>query len=231
MTLAVKFGRFTEDMTQQSTTRASATEPDTTEPDTTEPDTTEPDTRALYARTLDQTATVIDAVRPDQLDLPTPCPEWDVRTLLSHIVGVVRRTAILGEGGDALSVSAFVEGVVADHGWPAAYRAATDRTLAAWADDAKLGKPVTVPWGVVPGAVALGGYVREILAHGWDLAMATGQPTELDPDLAEFALEISLRSLTPEMRADERVPFGAVVPADPSAGPYARLAAWLGRQP
>ena len=92
-----------------------------------------------------------------------------------------------------------------------------------------MAKPVTVPWGTVPGAVALSGYVREILTHGWDLATATGQPTELDPELAEFALEISMASLTPDMRADERVPFGPVVPIDPDAGVYARLAAWLGR--
>ena len=225
MTLAVRYRRFTEDMTQPATAQ-----PATAQPATAQSASTTPDTRELYARTLDQTATIIDAVRAEQLDLPTPCPEWNVRTLLSHIVGVVRRTAILGEGGDALSVPPFVEGVAAG-GWLAAYRAAAGRAAAAWADDAKLEKPVTVPWGVVPGTVALGGYVREVLTHGWDLATATAQPAELDPELAEFALEISLRSLTPEMRADDRVPFGAVVPADPSAGAYGRLAAWLGRQP
>jgi uncharacterized protein (TIGR03086 family) len=188
------------------------------------------DPRQLYFRTLDQTAAIIAATAPGQLTLPTPCPDWDVRTLLSHITGVVTRTAILGEGGDALSVKPFAEDV-SDDGWPAAYAAAAARARAAWADDGKLAKPVSVPWGTVPGGVAVAGYVREILAHGWDLAVATGQPTELDPELADFALEISLRTLTPEMRADERVPFGPVVPATDSAGPYARLAAWLGRQP
>lgn len=148
--------------------------------------------------------------------------------LLSHIVGVVTRTAVLGEGGDALSVPAFAD-VIADDGWAAAYDAAVGRALAAWADDAKLERMVTVPWGTVPGAIAVAGYVREILAHGWDLAAATGQPTEGDPELGEYALEISMRSLPPEIRGDERIPFGAVVPIDPSAGVYARLAAWLGR--
>jgi hypothetical protein len=43
--------------------------------------------------------------------------------------------------------------------------------------------------------VALAGYVRELLARGWDLATATGQPAELDQELAAFALEVSRRSL------------------------------------
>jgi uncharacterized protein (TIGR03086 family) len=206
MTQPVKFGQLTEAMTQNTDT----------------------DPRGLYARTLQQTADVIAAVRPGQLGLPTPCPEWDVRKLMSHITGVVIRTAILGEGGDALSVPPFADGLP-DDGWPAAFEAATRRTLAAWSDDAKLEKPVTVPWGTVPGAVAVGGYVREILAHGWDLGTATGQPTELDPELAEYALAVSVKTLTPQMRADERVPFGPVVEIDPAAGIYARLAAWLGR--
>lgn len=210
MTLAVRFRRLTIAMTSTQTMNA--------------------DPRLLYARTLNQTATIIAAVAPEHLGGPTPCPDWDVRTLLSHIVGVVTRTAILGEGGDALSVPPFADRV-ADDDWTAAYAAAADRALAAWgADDATLEKLVRVPWGTVPGAVAIGGYVREILTHGWDLATATGQPTELDPDLAEFALDLSVRSLPPEMRADERVPFGPVVPIDPAAGVYARLAAWLGRR-
>lgn len=187
------------------------------------------DPRDMYERALDQTVKIVSAVRPEQLGLPTPCTEWDVRTLLSHMVGGVIRTAILGEGGDALSVRPFADGV-ADDGWAEAYRAASRRALAAWADDASLAAMVTVPWGTVPGAAAVAGYVREALAHGWDLAVATGQPTELDPELAEFALEVSVRSLPADMRG-EHVPFGPVVPADPGAGAYARLAAWLGRQP
>lgn len=64
--------------------------------------------------------------------------------------------------------------------------------------------------------------------HGWDLATATGQRTELDPELAEFALAFAHRALPPERRGGE-VPFGPVVPAPDGAGPYARMAAWLGR--
>ena len=38
---------------------------------------------------------VIDNVRPDQLDNKTPCPEWTVRDLLEHQIGVGSRASVL----------------------------------------------------------------------------------------------------------------------------------------
>jgi uncharacterized protein (TIGR03086 family) len=119
---------------------------------------------------------------------------------------------------------------VPDDGWPAAYRAASQRAKAAWADDAKLDALVEAPWGKIPGRFAIAGYVQEILTHGWDLAKATGQPTERDPELAFFALAGAKRILPPETRGDD-IPFAPVVPVPPDGAPYAQLAAWLGRQP
>jgi uncharacterized protein (TIGR03086 family) len=212
------------------------------------------DPRDIFGRAVAQTESIIAAVRQDQAGLPTPCDEWDVRTLVSHMVGVVIRVALVGEGADALSVPPFAEltddppgsragspaGNVAGSpagnaaanpalGWAAAYRAARARAAAAWADDAKLDAMFAVPWGKVPGRVVLAGYVREVLAHGWDLAVATGQETELDQELGAFALEVSKRSLPAGGR--EGIPFWPVVTVPAEAGTYAKLAAWLGRTP
>ena len=183
------------------------------------------DPRVIYFWAAAQTESVIAAVRPEQESLPTPCSDWDVRTLLSHLVGGVTRVALVGEGADALSLPPFAGD---GDDWAASFRAAAKRVEAAWAEDAKLDALFTVPWGTVPGRVALAGYVRELLAHGWDLATATGQPAELDQELATFALEVSRRSLPADGRAG--IPFGPVRPAPPGAGGYAQLAAWLGRE-
>jgi len=189
------------------------------------------DPRPLYRRAVAQTEITVAAVTPDQLGLPTPCPEYDVRTLLAHITGGLTRTALVGEGDpEALTRPSMAEGVP-DDGWPAAYRTAAARATAAWADGTKLDALVEVPWGKVPGRIALSGYVQEVLAHGWDLAKATGQPTEGDPELATWALAISRRILPPEIRGQEGVPFGPVVEVPADAGPYTQLAAWLGRHP
>jgi uncharacterized protein (TIGR03086 family) len=189
------------------------------------------DPRPLYRRAVAQTEAVVAAVTPDQFALPTPCPEYDVRALLAHLTGGLTRTALVGEGDPgALARPATVE-VVPDDGWPDAYRAAAARATAAWADDAKLDALVEVPWGKIPGRFALAGYVQEVLAHGWDLAKATGQPTEGDPELALFALAGAKRILPPDIRAADDVPFGPVVDVPADATPYTQLAAWLGRHP
>jgi uncharacterized protein (TIGR03086 family) len=189
------------------------------------------DPRPLYRRAVAQTEAVVAAVTPDQFALLTPCPEYDVRALLAHITGGLTRAALVGEGDpDALARRAMADGVP-DDGWPDAYRAAAARANAAWADDAKLDALVEVPWGKIPGRFALAGYVQEVLAHGWDLAKATGQPTEGDPELALFALAGAKRILPPDIRGADDVPFGPVVDVPADATPYTQLAAWLGRHP
>jgi uncharacterized protein (TIGR03086 family) len=169
----------------QARLMTNTTEPNTTEPNTTEPNTTAPmtDPREIHRRAMAQTEATVVAVEPGQLGLPTPCPEYDVRALLSHIVGGLNRVAIVGEGGDALARPARVDGVP-DDGWPTAYQAASQRARQAWADDAKLDALVEVPWGRIPGRFAIAGYVQEILTHGWDLAKAT---VPVPPDAAPYA--------------------------------------------
>jgi len=202
-------------MTQASMTQASMTETDP---------------REIHQRAMAQTESIVAAVEPGQLTLPTPCADYDVGALLSHIVGGLNRIALMGEGADAMAVPPFAEGVP-DDGWLTAYRTARARVIAAWADDARLDAVIEAPWGKVPGRIALSGYVQEIATHGWDLAKATAQPTELDPELAIWVLAIAQRILPAEPRGIQEIPFGPVVPAPPSAGPYAQMAAWLGRQP
>jgi len=46
------------------------------------------DPRALFVRALDQTQQLVNTTGPDDLDLQTPCDEYDVRTLLGHLLTV-----------------------------------------------------------------------------------------------------------------------------------------------
>jgi mycothiol maleylpyruvate isomerase-like protein len=62
-----------------------------------------PDPRPLHRRAMTQTESIVAAVEPGQLGNSTPCAEYDVRALLSHIVGGLNRVAIAGEGGDAMA--------------------------------------------------------------------------------------------------------------------------------
>jgi uncharacterized protein (TIGR03086 family) len=97
-----------------------------------------------------------------------------------------------------------------------------------WDDDARLTAPVTAPWGTVPGAVALWGYLNEALVHGFDLAVATGQPAEADPDVVRPVLA-EVAEIIPAGFRGGPVPFAAVVEPADDAGLTERLANWSGR--
>ncbi|MFE3411350.1 TIGR03086 family metal-binding protein [Streptomyces mirabilis] len=188
------------------------------------------DPRPLYTRATEQIAALVATVRPEQLAGPTPCAEFDVRTLLSHIAGGTRRIAVVGAGGDGMAVRPFLDGVEDDR-WSAAYEEVRTEVRKSWADDARLDALVTVPWGEAPGRIALSGYVMEAVTHTWDLSESLGRPLVLDPELAEFALGIARRVLPDERRDDEELPFDSAVPAPEGADAYGRLAAYLGRRP
>ncbi|GHF58291.1 TIGR03086 family protein [Kitasatospora xanthocidica] len=185
------------------------------------------DARPQYLLALDQLEKLFATITPADLDRPTPCPEFTLRQLLNHVVGGVHRLAYMGEGGRAEDI---LPGIVdpSDEGWPAALGRARARVAAAWADDAKLGRPTFAPWGEVPGGAAVGGYVMEAVTHTWDIATSLGNGFVLDDGLAHTALGIAQAVLPAEGRG-EGVPFGAVRPAAEDADVHTRLAAWLGR--
>lgn len=169
---------------------------------------------------------LVDGIHSSQWTLPTPCPEWDVRSLVGHLLATVRRPALVAEGADPEAVPIVVTGVE-DRDWAAAFVVAEKETFAAWSDAALLDASVRVPWGVVTGRDALFGYLNEALVHGWDLAVATGQPGEADPSVATLALT-GVRSKIPAGRRGGPSPFGAVVEPSADAGPTERLANWSG---
>ncbi|MDN3460588.1 TIGR03086 family metal-binding protein [Rhodococcus sp. APC 3903] len=162
-------------------------------------------------------------VRDDQHTLPTPCDEYDVKTLSSHLIGTVGRIIAIAELGSPDSVSP----IAPEHDAETFARLAA-RAHQAWADDALLDKPVVAPWGESPGRVALWGYTNEALVHGWDLAVATGQPAEADPALVEPTAVMQHHILPPAIRVPG-VPFSMVIEPRTEAGPTERLANWSGR--
>src|SRR3712207_4384262 len=68
------------------------------------------DVLALHARAVPQAQRVIDAIRPDQLGVATPCPEWDVRALLTHLTWLPRGFAAAAAGGPPPAAAADLLG-------------------------------------------------------------------------------------------------------------------------
>lgn len=184
-----------------------------------------PDLRPLLARAFDQAEAVIASVTPDQLTQPTPCTDWDVRALLSHMVLAARRNAAVGQGRSALEVQPEA---IPDDEVRAAFHAAREAADRAWADDTALTREVQVPWGRMPGAIVIGAYLTETVTHTWDLWMATSASARLDPELGEVASAAAHRAVPTDR---DQFPFAPVVEVPTNADPYSRLAGWMGRSP
>jgi uncharacterized protein (TIGR03086 family) len=184
------------------------------------------DPRPLYRDALAWVRDLSGRVPTDRMNDPTPCPDWDVRAMLGHLVATVDRARVIGEGGDPNTMPRVVTGV-GDGAWTGALRVAEEKMEAVWRDDTRLEAQVTVPWGRVPGRAALWGYLREALVHGWDLAVATGQDPEADPQTAGAALAETKRLMPAEPRGGP-IPFAPPVEPRTDAGPTEQLANWCG---
>ena len=182
------------------------------------------DPRPSYAAATAWVTELLNGVSEDQWSAPTPCDEFDVRTLAAHLIATANRAVALAEGADALALPRLADTYDAH-----SYAVTVGKAIELWSDDATLTAPVTVPWGEVPGAGALWGYVSETLVHGWDLAVATGQSAETDPAVVDPVLAVARQFIPAEIRANPDVPFGPVVEPRPVAGPTERLANWTGR--
>lgn len=152
---------------------------------------------------IDGTDQVIAAIADTQLSLPTPCSEWDVRDLIGHLVtGNEGFAAALR--GDAGAPAAGVPQSAA--GLLDAYRSSGAQVAEGFRRPGVLTEPVTVPFGTVPGTVALHLRLVDLLVHGWDLATATGRSVSFPADLVEQALAFTRAALAD--MPPERRPFG-----------------------
>ena len=174
------------------------------------------DDSELLAATLTTTGSIIAGVAPEQGGLPTPCDGYDVDQLVDHLVGWA------GSFAARLGGAPF-------EGEPAAYRSGPDpagdfRTAAATISAAYRADTEASR------ALPLGVLLMEFLAHGWDLATATGQDAPFAPVAAERALAAGRQMLKPEYRGPDHA-FGPEVAVPAEAGAVDRLVAYLGRDP
>ena len=185
-----------------------------------------PDLRGQLTAAQQWVQGLIAAVGPEHLDRPTPCSDYDVRSLIGHLYGGAERARRMAVGADAGQVPVVLE--LPDGGLADGYGDSISASQAAWDQRSDLSEPVIAPWGEVPAAGAVGGCLVEVLTHGWDLATATGQSSEADPELAGPAL-VAARTAIPADSRGGSMPFAPVVEPAPDSTPTEQLANWMGR--
>lgn len=195
---------------------------------TPQPDTS--DRRGALVAAYSLAADVAAGVRSDQLAGSTPCPDYDVATLIDHLVGASWRTVALGRGETPAGAEEFSHVELTDA--PGQLRRAGAAAAAAWTDD-RLSVSTAMPWGeTYDGSTLVNMYLSELVAHTWDLSVATGQTLACDEDLASAALAAAHAMLRPEYRDSMGIgnPFGAEQPAGDDATSLERFAAFMGRR-
>jgi len=180
------------------------------------------------ARAFASTRNVLSNVKADQLDDPTPCTSWKVRDVVNHIVGGAQWFGTSTESGDG---SGFSDSDFTQGDFVAAFDEAAKRAVAAFDAPGAQDKIIKLPFGEFPGSGFMGLATTDTFQHGWDLPKATGQSTDLDPELAAQVLEGAQQSIPDQFRGDEPMPFGPKVEAPAGATNADKLAAFLGRQP
>ncbi|UDL99128.1 TIGR03086 family metal-binding protein [Streptomyces longhuiensis] len=174
-------------------------------------------------------ARLADGVGEDQLDLATPCPEYVVRNLLGHILGL---TVAFGDAGRKnlgpttdTSPTASLPDIT--EGWREALAKALDELAETWRDP-EAWQGMTRAGGVdLPAAVAALVALDELVVHAWDLAKATGQ--DYAPD--EGALRAAHAFLLQSAEGPRPDIFGPVVKVADSAPLLDRSVGLSGRDP
>jgi uncharacterized protein (TIGR03086 family) len=182
----------------------------------------------MYERALERTRNLVHNTRRDQFDDPTPCTDWDVRTLLNHLIGGCISYAVGGSGERAHPPTGS-DHVGTDH--VGAFEDAAKGALEAFRAPGALDRTFSLPTGDTPGSAALGLALAEAAVHGWDLATATGQPAAIDDDIAESLYQMTTSMMAPQGPYPRRTAFEDPVDVDDDASPADRLLAYLGRRP
>ncbi|MEE3252277.1 MAG: TIGR03086 family metal-binding protein, partial [Actinomycetota bacterium] len=124
----------------------------------------------------------LTAVRDDDWANPTPCNEWDVRSVVAHVVLGEAMVAALFSG-DGVTTPVQVDPSILGPSPVATWRGTALSALKAAAADGVLDAVHARPDGDFTGAVIVGFRITDNLVHAWDLARACGSDLELPEGL------------------------------------------------
>ncbi|WP_149264519.1 TIGR03086 family metal-binding protein [Actinomadura sp. K4S16] len=187
------------------------------------------DIRSQMMPAAEAAARIVLETPEGELDAPTPCPDWDVRALLNHLIlwnarggTAARRLPPAGPAED--------HDFTAEPGWAERFAEQARRTAEAWQDPGAwegntslTGNKEGMPAGFIAGIV-----FGECVLHGWDLAVAIGREPSFPTPVVEAAWEqlVSTAEISRKYGA-----LGPEVPVPEDAPLLDRVIGLSGRDP
>ncbi|HEY5821576.1 MAG TPA: TIGR03086 family metal-binding protein [Propionibacteriaceae bacterium] len=178
-------------------------------------------------------STVIDGLEEGHLQQPTPCSEWSVAQVIEHAVldQLIWASQIIGTPGptgDAFAPTGRLDPT------PAAYArrslsAVPDAWIQTSASTEELATPL--PQGPMAPETAATACAMDAAVHAWDIAVATGQPSPLTPELAAAILPVAHQLVEPLRQYGAFAPPWTDDASVDDSGPVSNLLSYLGRNP
>ena len=176
----------------------------------------EPDMLDVYERAATWTAARV-AGATGKLDAPTPCDDWDVATLLNHMLDTQRYFLDAARGESSSPPSPEPPELIGED------PAADFDTVRA-----QMVRAYGAPGVIHSTGPSLGIAFSDQLVHGWDLAKATGQDATMPEGLPEAAFDMIHGRFTDDQRKGV---FKPEVEVGANASAQDRLLGYTGRDP
>ncbi|WP_216204915.1 TIGR03086 family metal-binding protein [Amycolatopsis aidingensis] len=171
---------------------------------------------------------VVHQVGTGQWHEPTPCTEWDVRDLVTHLVSEQLWAPHLLAGATLEEIGDRFDGDVLGADPVGAWERAAAAAREAWTAPGVLERTVHVSGGEAEASRYGWEMTVDLAVHGWDLATAIGVPHPIGDALAATLLE-RFRPLVDDIQGLGI--FAPPVPVAADADAATELVALLGRNP
>ena len=135
-----------------------------------------------------EAARVVSKIPEGTLNAPTPCGDWDLRTLLNHTILWTSYSAERRAHGESVAEDLMNKDFTADPGFRADYARQINKAVSAWSVPEAWAGTRNVMGDATPAADVGAMLLMETALHGWDVARATGQEFDVD-DTTANALE------------------------------------------
>ena len=174
-------------------------------------------------------ASLVDNISVDQWSNSTPCPDWNVRALVNHIVGEQLWAEPMLTGKTIEEVGDQYEGDLLGDDPASIWREAAKASAAAFKAPGALDGTIHSSMGPSPAAQYASEMTGDLIAHRWDLGQGIGQEQHFtDAELEQLeAMSAGFAPIREQLTAAGI--FGPVLPTDDSASRQTKVLAAMGR--